>query len=95
VTQMRSYLHHYDQVIQQSIQQAKKLQTPPLFNFLGFTRQPRPAATQPTTRHTPHPPRLPTATSGENRIRKHTRWRSIATQQLQSVRDFFSTSPPT
>ena len=97
LTQMKSYLHHYEHAILQSVRTAREKPSQPIFRFPGFTytpsqrSQPRlPNAIQRTFRNN-----LPshTAKKGDQIPRKHTRWRNVL-PSTNSILQFFARTPP-
>lgn len=97
IPQMKSYLHHYEPVIHQSIRDAQKLTTRNIFQFPGFTLLRRRRNMIPPSLRAR--PRMPTSTlhpantstsTGAPIPHKHTRWR----QAMPSILDFFRSKPP-
>ena len=81
ISQMRQYLHHYENAIYQSIKDAKNTPTKSIFTFEGFTR----GAVNPTKQPHQH---IITQTR-DLHTRKHTRWKKT-TQATTSIRHFFT-----
>ena len=92
-TQMRNYLHQYEQVINQSIKAAKSQPLRTLLSFPGFNRVRPMERSQPHFQHHSQTP-ASTDTRGTPTNRKHTRWKQVTTS-LQSIRRFFTTPPDT
>jgi hypothetical protein len=93
-SQMKHYLHNYEQAIYDSIKHAQRVPLRSIFTFPGYTRTP---AQRTTPRPIGHPPdpfnsNSSTATRGNVIPHKHTRWKKF-TKSITSIRHFFSPAP--
>jgi hypothetical protein len=100
-SQMRTYLHNYEDVIAHSIQMAQKTKTPSLLSFSGFTRatpDPPPILFPPPSRNPITQPRGQLSNNSGQRgnpiIQKHTRWRTTLSKTMKSIRDYFPKPAP-
>ena len=91
-TQMKTYLHHYEPAIRQSVRDAKKVATRSLYTFQGFIRR----------RKSTQPPRFTQTSDNSTDIstsagaplpHKHTRWK-VGSNVVRSIRGFFLPPPP-
>jgi hypothetical protein len=96
-TQLKQYLHHYEQAIQVSIDAAKQHPARSILTFPGFTRLRSQVPSDPLRTNRPKPTTTalvipPTVNGGTTLNRKHTRWKHV-TNPWRSIRTFFSPAP--